>query len=309
MFSRNPFLRSIPAGLTMALFLCAAASIDASPRGSLRYTIVVDKFENATDNPRALGNEWSTLLTSKLHESGHFIVVAQSDMQLKALNEQIRGGSGTTAQGRKTAVRGQMTPAQLLVKGVITHLKEGASDQGGGWGFGDIRINAGRAKTEVRATLQMIDASTGALVAAKDFVGSTQKGGFSLGHRSGGDVKMAKDDNVHAAFEQAISHAIKWMVEQLPSVQWRGTVVKVDKDRIIVNRGSREGVSVGDEFIVGESEILRDPDTGEVIDEVVHERARIKVVQVSERTSVCSVLSGSSGQIVERMTIQYGQES
>ncbi|HYC89978.1 MAG TPA: CsgG/HfaB family protein [Thermoanaerobaculia bacterium] len=300
MFSKKSFL-------PIALLFCATAAL-AAPKGSLRYTVVVDKFENATNNPRALGDEWSTVLTTKLHESGHFIVVAQSDMQLKALNEQIRGASGTTAQGKKTAVRGQMTPAQLLVKGVITNLKEGSADQGGGFGFGEFRVGGGRAKTEIRATMQMIDASTGALVAAKDFVGIASKGVLNIGNRKG-DVKMGKDDNVHEAFDKAMTQAIPWMVEQLPSVQWRGTVVKVDKERIIVNRGLREGVSVGDEFVVGESEVIRDPDTGEVIDEVIRERARLKVVSVGERTSVCSVISGSGNQVGERMTIRYSSET
>ena len=295
--------------MTIALLLCSTAAMAAAPRGSLRYTVLVEKFQNATENPRALGDEWATLLTSKLHDSGHFIVVSQADMQRGALKEQARGASGTTTQGKKTAVRAQMTPAQLLVKGVITHLKEGAADQGGGWGFGDVRIKAGRAKTEIRATLQMIDASTGALVAAKDFVGTASKGGFSIGKRDKGDVSMGQDDNVHAAFDQALTQVIPWMVAQLPSVQWRGSVVKVDKERIIVNRGAREGVSAGDEFVVGESEVIRDPDTGEVIDEIIHERARIKVMQVSERTSVCSVVSGSIGQVVERMTIRYSSET
>lgn len=295
--------------MTLALLLCSTAAMAAAPRGSLRYTIFVEKFQNATENPRALGDEWSTLLTTKLHDSGHFIVVSQSDMQRGALKEQGRGASGTTAQGKKTAARAQMTPAQLLVKGVITHLKEGAADQGGGWGFGDIRIKAGRAKTEIRATLQMIDASTGAVVAAKDFVGAASKAGFSVGKRDKGDVSMGKDDNVHEAFDHALTQVIPWMVAQLPSVQWRGSVVKVDRDRIIVNRGAREGVSAGDEFIVGESEVLRDPDTGEVIDEIVQERARIKVTSVNERTAVCSVVSGNIGQVVERMSIRYRGES
>ena len=281
---------------------------NSSRGGNLRYSVVVDKFENKTESQRALGDEWSTLLTSKLHESGHFIVVAQTDMQLEALKEQFRGASGVTAQGRKTAVRGQMTPAQLLIKGVITHLKEGAADQGGGINLGKIRLNAGRKTTEIRATLQMIDASTGALVAAKNFVGTAQKRAFGV-QQERGDVQMGQDDNIPAAFEKAIDEAIPWMVAQLPSVVWRGTVVKVDKERVIVNRGSREGVSAGDEFIVGESEVLRDPDTGEVIDEVLHERARVKVVSVSERTATCSVIQGTIGQIVERMAIQYKGES
>lgn len=85
-------------------------------------------------------------------------------------------------------------------------------------------------------------------------------------------------------------------------------MVKVDGDRIIINRGTREGVGSGDEFIAGESEVLSDPDTGETLEEVVHERARIRVVQASERTSSCSVVNGDTGQIVEGMGIQYSRE-
>ncbi len=298
--------RKTSIALMTVLLVWSASAGAAKPKGTLRYTVVVDQFENKTENPRALGNEWSTLLTSALYESGHFIVVSQSDMQLKALKEQMRGASGTTVQGRKTAQRAQMTPAQLLIKGLITHFKAGAANQGGGIGVGKFRVNADRQKTEIRATLQMIDATTGALVAARNFVGAAQARAFSVGSNSNADnVKMGEDDNVHQAFEKAIAEAIPWMVEQLPSVQWRGSVVKVDKERIIVNRGAREGVSAGDEFIAGESEILRDPDTGEVLDEIIHERARMKVVTVSERTSICSLVSGNIGQIVERMAIQY----
>lgn len=309
MVSKNS-LRTIAIVVMTALLPWSTPSFAAAARGNLRYSVVVDKFENKSESPRALGDEWSTLLTSKLYESGSFIVVSQTDMQLKALNEQLRGASGTTVQGRKTAVRSQMTPAQLLIKGVITHLKEGAADQGGGFGVGKFRINAGRKTTEIRATMQMIDATTGALVAARNFVGTAQQRALSVQQNERGDnVNIGQDNNIHAAFEKAIGEVIPWMVGQLPSVRWRGSVVKVDKDRIIVNRGTREGVAVGNEFIVGESEILRDPDTGEVLDEVIKERARIRVIQVNERTSVCSIVSGTVGQIVERMAIQYTSES
>jgi curli biogenesis system outer membrane secretion channel CsgG len=296
--------------VAMVLLLSGTTSYGQAPRGNLRYTVVVDKFENKTESQQ-LGDQWATLLTTALHENGHFIVVAQDDMQLQALKEQLRGLSGVTVQGRKTAARGNMSPAQLLVKGVITHYQQGSANQGGGLGVGKFRINAGRQKTEIRATLQMIDATTGALVAAKNFVGIAQQRAFSVQQQSGnqqGDVKMGQDDNSYEAFEKAIAEVIPWMVTQLPSVSWRGSVVKVERDRIIINRGSREGVSAGDEFVAGESEILRDPDTGEYLDEVIHERARIRVIQLNERTSSCSVVSGEAGQIVTGMAIQYGRE-
>lgn len=303
-------LRILSNALLLVLLFCTTSSWAQTARGNLRYSVIVAKFENTTNSGRELGNEWARLLTSKLHESGHFIVVSQSESQLQALKEQLRVASGITAQGNKSAVGGQMTPAQLLVEGVITDFKEGSADQGGGVGIGKFRVNAGRKKTEIRATIQMIDTSTGAVVGSRDFVGTTQARTFSVSQEQlGNAVRMGEDQNVHAAFEKAIADAIPWMVTQLPSIRWRGTVVKVDKDQIIVNRGSREGVSNGDEFIVGESELLRDPNTGEVLDEIVRERARIKVIKVNERTAVCSVVKGTAQQIVERMGVLYSNES
>ena len=278
--------------------------------GGLRYTVVVDKFENKTGKEE-IGDQWATLLTAALHENGHFIVVAQDEVQLKALHEQVRGLSGETVKGRKTAVRGQMAPAQLLVEGVITHVQLGNAAQNGGFGVGPIRINTGRKTTEIRATLQMIDTSTGVVVAAKNFTGLSQGRALSVGGgegTTGGVVNLGKDDDVHAAFEKAIGEVIPWMVAQLPSVVWRGTVVRVADGGVIINRGSREGVAPGDEFIAGESEILRDPDTGELLDEVVHERARIRVEQSNDRTSTCSIVSGDKRQLVVGMAVRYRGE-
>jgi curli biogenesis system outer membrane secretion channel CsgG len=295
--------------------LFARAKAKAKTKGGLRYSVVVDKFENKTEN-KGLGNEWSTMLTSKLFESGHFIVVALPDAQLKVLKEQLRATTGKTVQGRKTPVRGQATAAQLIISGVITHFKEGTSDQGGGFGVGRFRVNAGRKTTEVRGTLQMIDTTTGTLLAAKEFTGIASARGVGVKEdddeeqkKKGDDAKLVREANIHAAFEKAIEEVIPWIVDQLPSVRWRGTVVRVDQKGLIVNRGSREGVSAGDEFIVGESEILRDPDTGEIIDELVQERARVKVVEVSERTSYCILVTGDLGQIVERMAVRYTNKS
>ncbi|HSK78678.1 MAG TPA: CsgG/HfaB family protein [Thermoanaerobaculia bacterium] len=289
----------------------AGTSPLAAAQGGLRYSIFVEKFENKSGyRGHELGDEWETLLTSALHENGQFIVVAQGDMQASALKEQVRGMSGITKQGKKTAVRGRMTPAQLLVKGVITHFKQEAADQKGGIGFGGFRVGGGRASTEIRATLQMIDATTGALVASRSFTGSAQKRALSFSGRQGDrDAEMSskEDDNVHAALEKAIADVIPWMTAQLPSVRWRGSVVKVEKERIFINRGTREGVAAGDEFIAGESEILDDPDTGETLDEIVHERARLRVVQVNERTSICNVISGDIAQLIEGMGIQRGR--
>jgi curli biogenesis system outer membrane secretion channel CsgG len=282
--------------------------------GGLRYTVIVDNFENKSEGNRMKG-EWATMLTSALQENGHFIVVAQTEAQLNVLNQQIRALSGATKQNKKVAVRGLVAPAQILIRGVITHIKEGAADQGGGWRVGKLQLKAARKKTEIHATLQMIDTTTGALLAAKNFIGASIERDASVKERDENkdkddenNIKLAQADNVHTAFEKAIVDVIPWLASKLPTVPWRGSVVKVIDKRIIINRGSREGVSSGDEFIAGESEILRDPGTGEILEEVVHERVRIRVDDVSERTSTCSIVSGDASQLVEGMGVRYSRE-
>lgn len=101
------------------------------------------------------------------------------------------------------------------------------------------------------------------------------------------------NDNVRTAIDDAIGEAVQWMVAQLPSIPWRGTVVMVEEDLIYINRGRREGVTEGLTFTVGESEVLRDPDTGRMLDQFVKERGRIRAVRVSEKTTVCEIEKGS----------------
>lgn len=296
------------------LIVCAlmgSPSFAASPGGGLRYSVFVEKFEDKSGSHTPLGGDWETQLTSALQESGRFIVVAQKDMQHSALKEQSRGTSGVTAQGRKTAARSRMTPAQLLIKGVITYFKQGDASQESGINIRNFKIGGGRARTEIRATVQMIDATTGTVVVAKSFTGIAQRRGIAFGIQGAegkGEMKAGEDDNVNAAFEKAIADVIPWMVTQLPSVPWRGTVIKIDGDHVTINRGAREGVAAGTDFIAGESETLTDPDTGETLDEVLHERAKIRVVRVNERTSTCSVISGNRNQIITGMAIQPERE-
>lgn len=70
---------------------------------------------------------------------------------------------------------------------------------------------------------------------------------------------------------------------------------------MVVNRGTREGVQSGATFTVGEYEILRDPDSGEVLDVSMTERATVQAVQVKEKTSICKVVSGNGGTLVKGM--------
>ena len=49
--------------------------------------------------------------------------------------------------------------------------------------------------------------------------------------------------------------------------------------------------------------MVRDPDTGEVLDQSVTEVARVKVSQVKEKLSICTITSGSAGAIKKGMMV------
>jgi len=111
------------------------------------------------------------------------------------------------------------------------------------------------------------------------------------------------NDNVRTAIDNAVEDAISWMVGQLDSIPWRGTVVLVSENMIYINRGRREGVSEGQTFTVGEATVVRDPDTGEVLDTSRNELARVRAEEVGEKVAICSVVSGSASRIERGMAV------
>jgi curli biogenesis system outer membrane secretion channel CsgG len=277
----------------------AAAPAPAAPAtGGLRYTIAVTKFENHAgwSGQFNLSDTFGAVLTDSLQQTGRFIVIAEADMRGAAMQEQDFAASGRTAGGDKAPVKGQMTPAQLLVKGEITHFEDGTSGGGGGIGFGGVRIGGGGKVSEVNAVIYMVDSSTGQVKASKKVVGRIESKSLSVGVSRGGfdgNVGAFKKTNAGKAIEQAIDDAVAFCISQLEGMPWTGNVILVKGSQVYFNRGSREGVTPGQIFKVGSSEVLRDPGTGEVLDNSFTEKAQIRVDSVKEKISICSVVSGT----------------
>lgn len=303
-------MRRTIASFAVALLILLATTPLFAETGGLRYSIAVTKFENRADwsGQWSLGDAWGSIMTDLLQQSGRFIVLGEIDMRDAALDEQDFVASGRTAQGRKGPVTGQMTPAQLLVKGEITHVQGGTQGGSGSGGFRvkGFRIGGKKEESEVNATIYMVDSTTGQVMASKSVVGkSTSKGGrFSYtGANFGTDAAAFKNDNVGKAVEAAVGEAVEWMISQLPNVSWTGSVALVKNGKVYVNRGTREGVQTGQEFLVGTVDVIRDPDTGETLDESINEVARLRVDSVKEKLSICSVISGSSSSVKKGMAV------
>ncbi|MCF8142457.1 MAG: hypothetical protein K9N21_00915 [Deltaproteobacteria bacterium] len=294
----------------MIVFFCAGIFVPCvsalAAEGGLRYSIMVSKFENRSNwsGQWDLGDAWGAVLTDSLAQTGRFIVLGEKDMRGEAMEEQDLAASGRTAGGGKTVVTGQMTPAQLLVKGDITHFAEATEGGGGGIGFAGIRLGAGTSMAEINTVIYVVDSSTGQVLASKKCYGKVSDTGLSVGvsrHGFSGDLGGFKKTNAGKAVEQAVDEAVGFLTAKLSEIPWTGTVILVKGDRVYINRGTREGVSAGQTFQVGRTEILRDPQTGEVLDQSMEKAGTIEVVTVKEKIAICRAVQGSG--IAKGMTV------
>lgn len=68
-----------------------------------------------------------------------------------------------------------------------------------------------------------------------------------------------------------------------------GVIAKVASNRtVILNRGSEDGVHLGDRFQIlsKDGEKILDPQTGEILQEIPYEKSRVEVEELYERASV-----------------------
>jgi curli biogenesis system outer membrane secretion channel CsgG len=290
------------------LFVSTAALAADNAKGGLRYSITVTKFDNAAgwSGQFDIGDAWGTVLTDLLNQTGKFIVLGEKDMRSEAMAEQDLGASGRTAGGSKTPVTGQMTPAQLLVKGKITHVQDDTGGKGGGFNVGGLRLGGAGGKGEINATIYVVDSTTGQVLASKSVVGVSTRKGISVGYSGviGGEASSYTKSNVGKAVEAACADAVTFIAAQLEKIPWTGSVVQVAKDKVYINRGTREGVSVGQRFTIGETEVIRDPDTGEVLDSSVNEVAQIEVTDVKEKLSIGKVTTGKATAVRKGMGVR-----
>lgn len=283
----------------LALAALASAAVFAEG-GNLRYSVMVNKFENKANwrGQWELGDAWGTIFTDQLVQSGKFIVLGEADMRGAAMQEQDLAASGRTAGGKKAPKMGRMTPAQLLVKGAITHVQE-TKGGGGGFGFKGITIGGDAGSAEINITIYLVDSATGQVKASKSVIGNSGKRGLTLGYHGSalggltGDIGGFMKDNMGKAAMDACNQALEFLVAQLDSIPWEGSVSLVKSDKLLINRGTREGVEVGMKFDVGKVEEIVDEDTGEVLDSEMTKIGTVTVTEVKEKICYTTPLEGA----------------
>lgn len=122
-----------------------------------------------------------------------------------------------------------MTPAQLLVKGAITHVRE-TKGGGGGFGFKGITVGGDAGSAEINVTIYLVDTPTGQVKASKTVIGTSGRRGLRLGYHGSklggltGDLGGFEKDNMGKATMDACNRALEFLVAQLDSIPWEGSV-------------------------------------------------------------------------------------
>jgi curli biogenesis system outer membrane secretion channel CsgG len=294
-------MRSISKWLSVFCIAGVLGLAAARAEGNLRYSITVSKFENEAgwSGQWNVGDGFTTIMTDALQQNGKFIVLGDAEMRKEAMAEQDLAASGRTAGGAKAPQIGRMTPAQLLVRGSVTHVQDDRGGGSGGVSFKGFRIGGSGSKAEVNITIYLVDSETGQVKASQKVVGSSSSKGANIGYYGGalgglgGDMAGFLKDNVGKACEDAVGQCIGFLEKQLESIPWTGSIMIANESKLVINRGTREGVSVGQKFQVGTVEELVDEDTGEVLDSEITTVGNTEVTEVKEKIAYCTPLAGA----------------
>jgi len=288
--------------------------IPAPPPGSLKYTISVDRFKNEAgwEAKTKVGDGFATIMTHGLHESGWFTVLGDQISRRGALNEQNLNEKERTAGGLKASRAGRLTPAQLLVRGSITHAQD-TGGKSGGIGFYGIHLGGSSGKAEINVTMYVVDAATGQIKASTKVVGTSKSKGMAFAYTGGalggltGGAGGTKKDNMGKATEDAVAKGILFLIKQLDSIEWQGTVISVNNDEILVNRGKSDGLFAGAKFDVGERKEIVDPDTGKVLDVQLKKVGIVEVLRLRDKIAYCKLAEGAGPVMKGMMFVPAGQ--
>lgn len=296
----------------MALLLLSVSAAFALPTlaaGPL-HKIAVLPFDDGSISDRWWGRNWnvgkgvSDELVTALVESQRFRVIERDQID-RILEEQRFGASGLVDSGT-AAKLGQILGVQYLVMGKVTNFS--FKTQGGGFantqGFG-LAIKTTTALVTIDARL--VDTSSAEIVAA--ITGKGEKKETSMGVMANWNAMAFgsgefRKTSLGAALRDAVNQVADGLAEKAygngPAVpaSISGLVAYVSDNKVIVNLGVNDGVQPGMNFIIHHViEVVRDPKTGEIIDEVTEPVAEIAVAEVKEKSSTCVV--------VNRLSLRY----
>ncbi|MBX7255551.1 MAG: hypothetical protein K1Y02_04230 [Candidatus Hydrogenedentes bacterium] len=265
-----------------------------------KQVVCVDAFEGAGKLGWDEGPVLAAMLTDALMQSGRFIVVERPKLD-NAIKEQDLGASGRI--NSQTALKiGEIVGASVLVQGTVTQFEPGEEGKSGRVGvpIGGVSVGLGGSKvtSKVAIKLRLVDLTTTVVLDTfdaeaegtyKSIGADVYAGGFS----AGGD--KFKKTPLGETSEKAVNQAVERISAKMADVPFSARVAEVDGKSIYINAGSNRGVQVGTVMgIYKQGKVIKDPDTGLPLSVTLDKTGTIKVDDVQEKLSVCSLVDGKA---------------
>jgi curli biogenesis system outer membrane secretion channel CsgG len=255
-----------------------------------RKTVAVGNFENKTDfrGQFDLGSGFSDMLASALDNADRFIIINRSNIEQILEEQDFAASDRTVASG--AASTGKLLSAQFFIIGAVTDYEEVTEGGGGGVRIKGFDVAAKITKAHIAVVLRMIDTTSGEEFTQR-VEGKAQTTGIAADYNDkdwGLGGQYFHKTPLGKAVQNAIDQGVILLGTRILNAPWEGKVVTAQAGKIYINAGEREGIKVGDTFVVyHRGEELRDPDTGELLDYVEDKLGTISVVTVKEKVSIC----------------------
>jgi hypothetical protein len=155
-----------------------------------------------------------------------------------------------------------------------------------------------------------VDIDTAEILAVAEGKGESQRSSTSLVGGGGnwhgfgaGGVDFGSSDFQNTIIGEAVKAAVENMSTEViagkdklvaRTIKVEGLVAAVDGGQVILNVGAKAGLKVGDQLSVERvSREIKDPATGKVLRRMSTSIGVVKITDVDDVSSVCSVVSGT----------------
>src|SRR5712671_3683633 len=317
---KRGFLLAVCLGLALATFASAQTPTAGAAR---KKRIAVFDFDYATVHAGVsaifgrdidIGRGVTDLLVTMLVKDGSYSVIERKALD-KIMAEQNFSNS-ERANPTSAAKLGKLLGVDAIIVGSITQFGNDTKNTGvGGVGAGLGKVGIGgfgqkESKAIVGLDARIVDIDTGEILAVAEGKGESQRESTSLTGGGGnwhgfgaGGVDFGSSDFQNTIIGEAVKAAVQTMSTEViagkeklvaRTITVEGLVAAVDGGQVILNVGAKAGVKVGDQLSVERvSKEIKDPATGKVLRRMSTSIGLVKVTDVDDVSSVCSVVSGT----------------
>lgn len=269
-------------------------------RRIVKPVLAVTDFENKSGFSGAwnLGGGMSDVLVNSLLTDEKVVVLERRHLRDVVSELDLQKSDLFREEGRVS--RGRLKTASYLVRGAVTDFTI-TRDQSGWFSVeGKGRLFGRGQKARVTLHAMLIDIENGEVIGAVKGTGSAGSSlfGGSFNYKK---VNFGGESFFRTPLGKATGEAMDDVVRQLyrliPVTWWQPMVAQADAQKVILNGGQNVGIEPGTQFMVmGESVVITDPLTGEVIERNRGPvKGRIMVTSVNQASSLARLIEGRAG--------------